>query len=208
ASDRFAGAANPAVIYGWTGNPYLTMYQIGGDSVSKVDARWSEGATRVGPATASAKRDEASLAVTRHLTRAEYRRRGTDVTVNIEIFSNSLDAPNWGEGATPFRYDNITRWSGGDPFLTASGDTLYFTSDMDGGIGGTDIYYVVRQSDGSWGDAIAMAPEVNTPGDERFPAIDEKGEFYFSSNGHLGMGGLDVYRLEQEGRSSKAVNLG
>src|SRR5690606_41317975 len=67
------------------------------------------------------------------------RKAGKDVTVNIEIFSNPLDAPNWGEGATPFRYNNITRWSVGDPFLTASGDTLYFTSDMDGGIGGTDI---------------------------------------------------------------------
>lgn len=208
ASDRFDGAANPDVIYGWTGNPYLTMYQIDGDSVSKVDAQWSDGANHFGPATVSAKRNEVYFAVTRDLTRDEKRKAGKDVTVNIEIFSNSLDAPNWGEGATPFRYNNITRWSVGDPFLTASGDTLYFTSDMDGGIGGTDIYYVVRQSDGSWGDAIAMGPEVNTPGDERFPAIDEKGEFYFSSNGHLGMGGLDVYRLEQEGRSSKAVNLG
>src|SRR5690606_23350903 len=138
----------------------------------------------------------------------EKRKAGKDVTVNIEIFSNSLDAANWGENATPFRYNNITQWSVGDPFLSVTGDTLYFTSDMDGGLGGTDIYYVVRQSDGSWGDAITMGPAVNTSGEERFPGIDEKGDFYFSSNGHLGMGGLDVYRLERKGGATKAVNLG
>ena len=208
ASDRFDGASHPDVIYGWTGNPYLTMYRASGDSVAKVDAQWSDGANHFGPATFSEEKNEVYFAVTRNLTREEKREAGKDVTVNIEIFSNSLDAENWGEGATPFRYNNITQWSVGDPFLSTTGDTLYFTSDMDGGPGGTDIYYVVRQSDGSWGDAVLMGPEVNTPGDERFPGIDVKGDFYFSSNGHLGMGGLDVYRLDRTGASAKAVNLG
>ncbi|MFB2120694.1 OmpA family protein [Parapedobacter sp. 2B3] len=208
ASDRFDGASHPDVIYGWTGNPYLAMYVAKDASVSKVDAKWSDGANHFGPATFSTGRKEVYFAVTRNLTRDEKRNAGKDVTVNIEIFSNSLDAANWGENATPFRYNNITKWSVGDPFLSASGDTLYFTSDMPGGLGATDIYYVVRQSEGSWGEAVNMGPGVNTPGDERFPGIDEKGDFYFSSNGHLGMGGLDVYRLDRSGRSAKAVNLG
>ena len=208
ASDRFDGASHPDVIYGWTGNPYLAMYVADDDSVNKVDAKWSDGANHFGPATFSTTKNEVYFAVTRNLTRDEKRKAGKDVTVNIEIFSNSLDVANWGENATPFRYNNITQWSVGDPFLSVTGDTLYFTSDMTGGSGGTDIYYVVRQSDGSWGDAVSMGPAVNTSGDERFPAIDEKGDFYFSSNGHLGMGGLDVYRLERDGGASKAVNLG
>ncbi|MEC3880995.1 OmpA family protein [Parapedobacter sp. 10938] len=208
ASDRFDGASHPNVIYGWTGNPYLAMYVAKDDAVSKVEAKWSDGANHFGPATFSTAKNEVYFAVTRNLTRDEKREAGKDVTVNIEIFSNSLDAANWGEGATPFRYNNITQWSVGDPFLSVSGDTLYFTSDMDGGLGGTDIYYVVRQSDGNWGDAIAMGSSVNTPGDERFPGVDEKGDFYFSSNGHLGMGGLDVYRLDRSSVAPKAVNLG
>ncbi len=208
ASDRSDGASRPDVIYGWTGNPYLAMYVANNESVSKVDAKWSDGANHFGPATFSAATNEVYFAVTRNLTRDEKRKAGKDVTVNIEIFSNSLDASNWGENAIPFRYNNITQWSVGDPFLSVTGDTLYFTSDMDGGLGGTDIYYVVRQSDGSWGDAITMGPNVNTSGDERFPGIDEHGDFYFSSNGHLGMGGLDVYRLERKGGTAKAVNLG
>ncbi len=208
ASDRFDGASHPDVIYGWTGNPYLAMYVANDETVTKVDAKWSDGANHFGPATFSTARNEVYFAVTRNLTRDEKRNAGKDVTVNIEIFSNSLDAANWGEGATPFRYNNITQWSVGDPFLSTSGDTLYFTSDMPGGEGGTDIYYVVRQSEGSWGDAINLGPEVNTSGDERFPGIDEQGDFYFSSNGHLGMGGLDVYRLDRSGRTPKVVNLG
>lgn len=208
ASDRFDGASHPNVIYGWTGNPYLAMYVANGESVNKVDAKWSDGANHFGPATFSTAKNEVYFAVTRNLTRDEKRKAGKDVTVNIEIFSNSLDAANWGENATPFRYNNITQWSVGDPFLSVTGDTLYFTSDMDGGLGGTDIYYVVRQSDGRWGDAISMGPAVNTSGDERFPGIDEKGDFYFSSNGHLGMGGLDVYRLERKAGTTKAINLG
>ena len=208
ASDRFDGAAKPDVIYGWTGNPYLSMYVAKENTVGKVDATWGDGANHFGPATFSKQRNEIYFAVTRNLTREEKRKAGKDVTVNIEIFSNSLDAANWGEGAVPFRYNNITEWSVGDPFLTASGDTLYFTSDMSGGKGGTDIYYVVRQGDGAWGDAVNLGDAVNTPGDERFPAVDDRGDFYFSSDGHLGMGGLDVYRLEKKGTKAKAINLG
>jgi len=208
ASDRLEGASKQDAIYGWTGNPYLSMYTADDNAVNKVDAKWGDGANHFGPATFSKKRNEVYFAVTRNLTREEKRKAGKDVTVNIEIFSNSLDANNWGEGAHPFRYNNITEWSVGDPYLTSSGDTLYFTSDMPGGKGGTDIYYVVRQEDGSWGEAVNLGDAVNTPGDERFPAVDDRGDFYFSSDGHLGMGGLDVYRLQKSGNDLKAVNLG
>src|SRR5690606_14293981 len=121
--------------------------------------------------------------------------------------SNSLDVENWGEGATPFRYNNIAEWSVGDPFLSTSGDTLYFTSNMPGGYGGTDIYYVTRRQDGFWSDAVNMGEAVNTTGNERFPTIDNKGDFYFSSEGHVGMGGLDVYKLDRSGTSPQAINL-
>ncbi len=210
ASDRFGGMSNADAIYGWTGNPYLAMYRADVDAgtVTKVDAKWGDGANHFGPATFSKERNEVYFAVTRTLTREERRKAGKDVTVNIEIFSNSLDRTDWGEEAMPFRYNNITGWSVGDPFLSATGDTLYFTSDMPGGKGGTDIYFVVRQTDGAWSDAINMGEGVNTSGDERFPGTDGRGDFYFSSDGHLGMGGLDVYKLEKSGRQPKAINLG
>lgn len=208
ASDRFDGSKHPDIIYGWTGNPYMAMYVEEDGAIARVPASWGNAASHFGPATFSEQRNEAYFAVTRQPTREERKSRRADVTVNIELFSNSLDAENWGEGATPFRYNNITKWSVGDPFLTSSGDTLYFTSDMPGGQGGTDIYYVVRQGDGAWGEVINMGNAVNTSGDERFPSMSESGDFYFSSNGHLGMGGLDVFRLESHENHFSAVNLG
>lgn len=208
ASDRLDGATNPDIIYGWTGNPFLSLYQYDADGVQKIDAQWGDGANHFGPATFSTAQNEVYFAVTRTPTREEKRQANKDITVNIEIFSNSLDAENWGEGATPFRYNNIAEWSVGDPFLSPSGDTLYFTSDMPGGYGGTDIYYVTRQGGGSWSDAINMGETVNTIANERFPTIDNNGDFYFSSEGHVGMGGLDVYRLDKSGAGQQVVNLG
>lgn len=208
ASDRFDGATHPDIIYGWTGNPYMSMYWDNEGNVERVNASWGNGANHFGPATFSIPRNEVFFAVTRQPTREERKSRRDDVTVNIEIFSNSIDAENWGVNAKPFRYNNMTEWSVGDPFLTTNGDTLYFTSDMPGGQGGTDIYYVVRQTDGTWGEAVNMGSAINTSGDERFPVVSEKGDFYFSSNGHLGMGGLDVFRLEADGNQLAPTNLG
>lgn len=208
ASDRIDGAENPNIIYGWTGNPYMSLYKAEGDTIARVSSSWDRGASHFGPATFSEVRNEVYFALTRQPTREERKRKRDDVTVNIEIFSSALNAENWGEEAKPFRYNNITEWSVGDPFLTASGDTLYFASDMPGGYGGTDIYYVVRRGDGDWGEAINMGQRVNTAGDERFPSVSEDGVFYFSSNGHLGMGGLDVFRVENHGNVASIENLG
>lgn len=77
---------------------------------------------------------------------------------------------------------------------------------MPGGFGGTDIYYVVRGASGEWGDAINLGPSVNTAQDERFPSVSPLGDLYFSSAGHIGMGGLDLFVLKKG--SNQAQNLG
>src|SRR5690606_13990608 len=82
------------------------------------------------------------------------------------------------------------------------------TSTRPGGYGGTDIYYVIRTADGGWGEAVNMGEAVNTSGNERFPALDDAGNFYFSSDGHVGMGGLDVFRTPLKALHKKPVNLG
>lgn len=207
-SDRIAGAASPDVRYGWTGNPYLSMYVVENGEIKKVNLKWGDGVNHIGPAAFSQKYNEVYFSISRTPKRNEKRKATRDMTINIEIFSNRIDAENWGIDAVPFRYNNIADWSVGDPFLTRSGDTLYFVSDMPGGLGGTDIYYVTRLSNGGWSDAVNLGNPVNTAGDERFPARDDDGKFYFSSDGHIGMGGMDVYKLEKTGNMAKVVNLG
>lgn len=207
ASDRGLEQANSAV-YGWTGNAYLSLYSYSGESsLRKHPLTWYNESHHVGPITTSEQADEVYFSVTRALTTAERRKAPKMATVNVEIFFNELGAADWGREAKPFKYNNIINWSVGDPFLSHSGDTLYFVSDMPGGMGGTDVFYVVRESNGDWGTAINMGPAVNTPGDERFPALDQEGNFYFSSDGHVGMGGLDIFVLDKA-PGAIARNLG
>jgi len=83
-------------------------------------------------------------------------------------------------------------YSVGHPALSADGKYMFFVSDMPGGLGETDIYYVEIYSDGTFGTPVNAGPEVNTIGREMFPFI--KGDtLYFSSDGHYGLGGLDIF---------------
>jgi len=204
---REDGGTSSESVYGWTGNAYLQMYSARDGIVEKYPLSWYDANHHVGPVTISNKYNEVYFSVTRKLTSRERRKASRAATVNIEIFVNDLTAPDWGKQARPFRYNNIIEWSVGDPFLSVSGDTLYFVSDMPGGFGGTDIYYCVRGSDGQWGEAVNLGPLVNTLRDERSPALDSQGNLFFSSDGHLGMGGLDIFMVRL-GQNTKPTNLG
>ena len=96
----------------------------------------------------------------------------------------------------------------GHPALSPDGKRLYFSSDKPGGQGGADIYYVEIQGE-SFGAVRNLGPAVNTPEDEVFPFVDSEGSLYFASSGHLGFGGLDIFRSQaQNGCWTKPENLG
>ncbi len=81
------------------------------------------------------------------------------------------------------------------PALSPDGQTLYFVSDMPGGRGGKDIYRSTRTSPGSpWSRPENLGPDINTRGNELFPFVREDGTLYFASDGHIGMGGLDIFK--------------
>lgn len=82
--------------------------------------------------------------------------------------------------------------SSGHPWLTYDNNRLYFASDRPGGYGKSDIWYVNRSKDG-WETPVNAGPEINTEGNEMFPYISSTGDFYFASDGHMGMGGLDLF---------------
>jgi len=90
----------------------------------------------------------------------------------------------------PFQYNNDT-FSVATPYLTKDGSRIYFASDMPGGYGGADIYYCDKQGS-LWGKPVNMGPNINTFGNEKFPSIDSSGDFYFSSDGYMGYGGMDI----------------
>jgi peptidoglycan-associated lipoprotein len=95
----------------------------------------------------------------------------------------------------------------GHPSITADGNRIYFVSDFAGGIGGKDIWYSDKQGT-SWSTPVNAGPKVNTTGDEEFPFIHPSGTLYFSSTGHSGMGGFDIFFCDfEEGDWTEAMNL-
>ena len=94
------------------------------------------------------------------------------------------------------------------PSITPDGQRLYYVTDEAGGYGGTDIYYIEKNGDGSWKPTSNIGQVINTIGNELFPSFYD-GTLFFSSNGHAGIGGLDIYRLASDARGDAVVkNLG
>jgi outer membrane protein OmpA-like peptidoglycan-associated protein len=106
---------------------------------------------------------------------------------------------------------NLLGSSCSHPCLSDDGNTLYFASDRPGGFGGSDIYKVSLKDENSLNKVVNLGKDVNTPGDEYFPFIHPTDKlFYFSSNGHVGFGGLDCYvaRIDNKDQVRFVENLG
>lgn len=126
------------------------------------------------------------------------------------IMSSKLTGTEW---STPkILGDNInTRWRETHASISADGKFLYFTSDRPGGYGGLDVYVSEKNAAGSWGKATNLGPAINTAKDEEGPFIHHDGiTLYFSSKGHKGMGGLDIFssKKNQFNTWTLAENMG
>lgn len=108
-----------------------------------------------------------------------------------KIMTASRSDASWGK-ASELKLSNDTLSSFAHPAVSPDGEWLYFTSDMPGGKGGLDIWRV-RLTAAGVGGVENLGEPVNTPGDEAFPAFRPNGDFYFSSNGHQGLGGYDIF---------------
>ncbi|WP_316788083.1 OmpA family protein [Pedobacter frigoris] len=95
----------------------------------------------------------------------------------------------------PFPWNN-NEYSVGHPTLSKDGTILIFASDMPGGSGGIDLYYCVRSGNGQWTRPVNLGKKINTEGNEMFPFLDVNNILYFSSTGHPGLGGLDLFEVE------------
>ena len=103
---------------------------------------------------------------------------------------------------------NNENYSNTDPAINEAGTVLYFSSDRAGGVGGKDIY-TSTFLDGRWSEPVNLGKQINTRYDEVFPYLHHDHTLYFSSNGHPGLGGLDVFSVEVEGETFREVkNVG
>lgn len=192
----------------WTGNSYVSLYET---SVSN-DGTWSSpkelegninGKYHEGPAVFTKDGEKVFF------TRSNYTKRKLEVndenTNNLKLFTADFVDNKWVNlEELPFNSDD---YSVGHPTLSPTEDTLYFISDMPGGLGGTDLYYSVAKN-GTWSAPVNLGTTVNTAQNEMFPYYHHDGALYFSSEGHNSMGGLDVFETELKGDSwAKPENL-
>ncbi|MCH2042906.1 MAG: OmpA family protein [Saprospiraceae bacterium] len=121
--------------------------------------------------------------------------RADDGTVRQKIYKSESQGGAWGKPASlPFNSDEYNVCH---PTLSEDQLELYFTSDMPGGFGGMDLY-VSYLENGRWSPPVNLGPTINTEGDEVFPFIHADRTLYFASDGHVGLGGLDVYYVKEE----------
>ena len=127
--------------------------------------------------------------------------------VNLKLYFAELDANNKMKNIESFPYNDDSH-SIGHPWMSEDGTLLYFSSDRPGGEGGVDIYRS-KNENGKWATPQNLGPLVNTMGDEFYPFMATDTTLYFSSNGHGGLGSLDIYVSHQQKESfSLPENLG
>lgn len=191
----------------WTGKSYYDLYF----SERDAEGRWLSpqllkgeinGRYHEGPATFSNTGDVV------YFTRSNYYKsdlkKSSKGENNLKLFKAKLVDGKWKQlEELPFNSDE---YSVGHPCLAKDQKTLYFISDMPGGYGGTDIYSSVF--DGSnWSKPENMGKEINTPGNEMFPFIADDGTFYFSSDAHNNLGGLDVFASSYDSKNKKWLQV-
>lgn len=140
---------------------------------------------------------------TMYVTRA---RREPNSSTVVEIFTSSRSEATW-SAAQKFEITADTLSSVGHPAVSPSGEWLYFTSNMPGGSGGYDIWRInLKEKAGSLEN---LGEFINTPGNEQFPYMRGDSLLYFASDGHAGMGGLDLFRAQQTASGGWSVeNMG
>lgn len=185
-----------------TGQNHSDLYE------TKVDknGKWSTPAPLAN--TIVSKMNEASVSVSKKgdvmfMTRCP---EAKNKQLKCQLYVCKKQGPSWGEPELlPFCTDSIAF---GHPAINPTGDVLYFTAKLSGGYGGKDIWMsTYSKKDKSWGQPVNLGPTINTQGDEMYPYMsDDNNTLYFSSNYHLGMGGLDIFRAVKgaDGKFTKA----
>ena len=129
-------------------------------------------------------------------------------SLGCEISISQLKGKIWGSlNKLEVKVDSNTTI--GHPTISADEKVVIFSAEMNGGYGGKDLWMVTRIARGQWSEPANLGPAVNTDGDEMFPFLHNDGSLYFASNGHVGMGGLDIFKSELDGNGIyvSAINL-
>lgn len=191
---------------GWTGRSYLDLYF----SKKNDDGTWAapeplkgevNGVYHEGPAVFNKEGTVVYFTRSNYSGSRKLKKNDKDES-NLKLFRAELKDGVWTNlEELPF---NSNEYSCGHPALSQDGKTVYFISDMPGGLGGTDIYKVVskknKDSVMEWSAPENLGAAINTAGNEMFPYMHKDGTLYFSSDAHNTLGGLDIFSSSFDGK--------
>jgi outer membrane protein OmpA-like peptidoglycan-associated protein len=179
--------------WSWNGQNYLNFFSVNSQTnkvsiagnIKKLNSDYHEGPLCFN-------NDESLVYFTRNNLAHGKTKRDTNGIQNLKIIIAEITKDgsftNFRELAINSRYYSV-----GHPTISPDGKLLYFVSDMPGGFGGTDIYKAAILADGNIGIPENLGAKVNTNGNESFPFVSANNQLYFASNGHIGLGGLDIF---------------
>lgn len=192
----------------WTGEGYTNLYMVNKSAdgtLSGIEPVSGNINSKYNVSTAVFTKDGETV----YFTRNNYLdQKGKDKTILLKIYRATLKKGNWDNiTELPFNSDD---YSVAHPALSPDEKYLYFASDMPGTLGQSDIFKVAINFDGSFGTPENLGDIINTEGRETFPFITADNELYFASDGHPGLGGLDVfvYKVETDKWYKKVLNVG
>lgn len=208
---------NKDSLYGWTNEPFWHLYRTQLDKNHNFLTPEILNATinskyHTGPAVLNKKGDvmffTQANAEKRHETSNNTTLNFKEPTYNNQIFVSIKINGEW-QKPIPCYFNNVRSYSVEHPALSHDEKTLYFASDMPGGKGGMDIYSVDILGGGMFGVPRNLGDSINSGGDEVFPTVSPDGILYFSSNGKIGFGGLDLFESHYTNHHwTQARNLG
>jgi len=201
-------------IHLWNNQPFLDLYQAKYDSengmlsnVEKFDKRIN---TKLHESTPVFTKDGLTMYFTRNNFNKGKEAKDKEGTNRLKIYrSTKKENGDW-TVAESLSF-NSDEYSCAHPALSVDERTLYFSSDIPGGKGLSDLYSVEIKSDGTIGEPINLGEKINTEGQETFPFVSQNEDLYFASNGHMGLGGLDIFvtRLQPKNeQEAKIINVG
>ncbi|WP_396161406.1 OmpA family protein [Flavobacterium sp.] len=195
----------------WTNQPFSGLYVSSlkkNDKFSKPQFFLNSDFFSSNESTAVITKDGLTLYFTRNNFKRKKNKKNSIDEVSLKIYSATFKNGNWTNiQELSFNSDD---YNCAHPVLSADEKTLYFSSNMPGTLGQSDLFRVAVLANGSYGIPENLGPEINTEGRETFPYLSVDNELYFASDGHLGLGGLDVFvsKLNADNTFSKPFNIG
>lgn len=209
ASDRDTGNL-ARYRHTWNSRDFLDLYKINADSVSanRVVKLEGEVNTRLHESTSVITKDGTTMYFTRNNFLDGKKYKDGQGIIRLKIYSAEYINGEWTNiTELPFNSDS---YSVAHPMLSPDGKRLYFVSDMPGSLGESDIFMTEIIGDGTYGPIVNLGKNINTMARETFPFITKDGVLYFSSDGHQGLGGLDVFatKIAFNDYEQPVVNVG